>query len=430
MKGRHYAIFFSLFLGLVFAQGVVSTTDRAVAAENPTTPSPPDKEARRHYLIALEALKNDDLTVALDELKQAATLAPNNALIWYNIAIVESKKGQPKSALDHLHKAQALGIPPAQSEDVEALDSHLSYQLKMNGGQFSGNPHTLLAFLGGEYLSGKWTCRYSNHFDKVYLNQVNGSWTLLETRWLERLGVEPFDTYSIKLADIEPARIKIVSGTGWCEEGKASQKTEIFLVAIESKTGKLIKHLNHVVYKAEISREEEKPAVVKIDIAFNNADQAAAFVSQLLQAIGAKGRGPSSEAAQQASQAKSASLSTVTQRLAKVLQQAQHFNLNFSGAEYVLWQENVRLEHSGCVLQYDAITAKSVWNDAPKQREAISIDLGQVEKIGTEEDKPAKLNPSFTTWADNNQFHFWDRDAAQQLAADFKQAAAFCKSGL
>jgi hypothetical protein len=80
--------------------------------------------------VALEAMKNNDLSIALDELKQAAGLAPSNALIWYNIAVVESKKGDSKAALEHLHKATSLGLPSSQQEDVDKLEAKLTYDLK------------------------------------------------------------------------------------------------------------------------------------------------------------------------------------------------------------------------------------------------------------------------------------------------------------
>ena len=47
-----------------------------------------EEQARKHYRVALEALKNNDLESAAEELSKAAELAPNNALILYNLAVV------------------------------------------------------------------------------------------------------------------------------------------------------------------------------------------------------------------------------------------------------------------------------------------------------------------------------------------------------
>jgi hypothetical protein len=107
-------------------------------ARTQVQPSANDGGAKKHYLVALEALKKNDLPVALDELKQAAALAPSNALIWYNIAVVESKKGDSKAALEHLHKATSLGLPPSQQNAVDDLDAKLTYDLKKK--QLSDKP--------------------------------------------------------------------------------------------------------------------------------------------------------------------------------------------------------------------------------------------------------------------------------------------------
>ena len=96
----------------------------------PAILTPAEKEAQTHYRVALEALKNNDLNTAADELKAASTLVPNSALIWYNLAVVESKKEGPKAALEHLHKAEALGLSQSQRDDADQLEAKLIYQIK------------------------------------------------------------------------------------------------------------------------------------------------------------------------------------------------------------------------------------------------------------------------------------------------------------
>lgn len=65
-----------------------------------------------------------------DELTTASTLAPRNALIWYNLAVVESKKGDPAPALEHLKKAESLGLPKNLHNDADQLEAKLSYDVK------------------------------------------------------------------------------------------------------------------------------------------------------------------------------------------------------------------------------------------------------------------------------------------------------------
>lgn len=65
-----------------------------------------------------------------DELGQAAQLAPKNAIIWYNFAQVESKKGDSASALQHLQKAESLGLPKSVQDAAALLDAKLSYEAK------------------------------------------------------------------------------------------------------------------------------------------------------------------------------------------------------------------------------------------------------------------------------------------------------------
>jgi hypothetical protein len=88
-----------------------------------------EKEAQKHYRIALEAIKNNDFSVAADELKAAAELAPKNAVIWYNLAVVESKKGDSAPALEHLKRAENIGLPKALQNDADQLEAKVTYDV-------------------------------------------------------------------------------------------------------------------------------------------------------------------------------------------------------------------------------------------------------------------------------------------------------------
>ena len=79
-------------------------------------------EAGRHHQLALSALQDGNLEAAANELNKAADLAPRNALIQYDLGVVESQLGRVESALNHLRNARALGLPTDQlAADLEAM---------------------------------------------------------------------------------------------------------------------------------------------------------------------------------------------------------------------------------------------------------------------------------------------------------------------
>jgi hypothetical protein len=63
-------------------------------------------------------------------LKAAVDLTPKNALIWYNLAVVESKEGDSAPAFEHLQKAENIGLPKALQNDADQLEARLSYDAK------------------------------------------------------------------------------------------------------------------------------------------------------------------------------------------------------------------------------------------------------------------------------------------------------------
>ena|ERR1700722_6440422 len=52
------------------------------------------REAKGHYRIALEALHDDNVSVASEELTKAVGLAPDNALVRYYLGLVQSKHNE------------------------------------------------------------------------------------------------------------------------------------------------------------------------------------------------------------------------------------------------------------------------------------------------------------------------------------------------
>lgn len=85
-------------------------------------------QAEFHYKVALAALKDDNLDIALKELQEAARLAPANALIQFNIAVVEDKKGDHTRAMDSLRRALTLGLPGELQAQADELRATLTYQ--------------------------------------------------------------------------------------------------------------------------------------------------------------------------------------------------------------------------------------------------------------------------------------------------------------
>lgn len=120
--------------GLILGQSATAfssgQTPKKSASQKSAALTPQEKQAQKHYRIALEAIKNNDFSTASDELKTAADLAPKNALIWYNLAVVESKKGDSVPALEHLQKAEMLGLPKTLQNNAEQLEAKLGYDVK------------------------------------------------------------------------------------------------------------------------------------------------------------------------------------------------------------------------------------------------------------------------------------------------------------
>ena len=114
----------------VMAQSSAQQAPKKPASAQSVALTPREKEAQKHYRIALVAIKNNDFSTASDELKAASELAPKNALIWYNLAVVESKKGDSAPALEHLQKAETLGLPKTLQTDADQLEAKLAYDVK------------------------------------------------------------------------------------------------------------------------------------------------------------------------------------------------------------------------------------------------------------------------------------------------------------
>ena len=98
-------------------------------------------EAKQHYQNAVVAIGKSDWLTAKNELLQAEKLAPNNALVHYDLALAYSHTGQVKSAQAELDKSLQLGLPTEQKQAAEHLKQQLSNRVasaKTNGDTASG----------------------------------------------------------------------------------------------------------------------------------------------------------------------------------------------------------------------------------------------------------------------------------------------------
>jgi TIR domain-containing protein len=96
----------------------------AVANSDATT------RAKQHYQNAVAAIAKNDWRSATGELLQAENLAPQNALVHYDVALVYSHTGQVKSALAEVNKAIELGLPKAQEQAAKDLKERLKTRLR------------------------------------------------------------------------------------------------------------------------------------------------------------------------------------------------------------------------------------------------------------------------------------------------------------
>jgi hypothetical protein len=155
-----------LLVGESMSQSTSGSKSTKTSAGNTTPPaslSPDEKEAQFHYKVALTALKNNDLEIAASELEKAAKLAPNNALVQYNLAVVKSKNNKPAEALVNLKKALEIGLPSVEAAQADDLLVRLTYEAqKTVTGRFS-------------WLKGTWVGDFNTHvrfFPKSSFNLI------------------------------------------------------------------------------------------------------------------------------------------------------------------------------------------------------------------------------------------------------------------
>ena len=91
-------------------------------------------EAKRHYQNAVTAIAKSDWQTAKNELLDAEKLAPENALVHYDLAVAYSHTGSPKSAQAELTKGLQLGLPAEQKHAAKQLKQQLASQTNTTSG--------------------------------------------------------------------------------------------------------------------------------------------------------------------------------------------------------------------------------------------------------------------------------------------------------
>jgi tetratricopeptide (TPR) repeat protein len=112
----------------VSAQGSSAATGGSKQAAPALTAN--QREAQKHFRVAQTAIKDGNLDVALDELQKASALDGQNSYIWYDLAVVQSKKNLDEDALNSLNKAQEFKLPQKLKDSADSLRTTLTYNIE------------------------------------------------------------------------------------------------------------------------------------------------------------------------------------------------------------------------------------------------------------------------------------------------------------
>lgn len=111
-------------------QTVSGPGPEVMAASSALEPSSGDPNAEEHYKTALLALNRDDVSVAAEEMNEAAKAAPQNAVVLYGLAIVQARNRHPEMALPNLENALRLGLPSPEAARAPGLLAAIRYSAK------------------------------------------------------------------------------------------------------------------------------------------------------------------------------------------------------------------------------------------------------------------------------------------------------------
>jgi len=110
--------------------------------------------APRHYRAGLAALEKNDLAAAEEEMQAAVRLAPKNAMIFYQLAVIQSKRDEWQPALKNIDAARKLGLPKnLEDEALQLAADVITKQLQANTAE---NNKKFAWFDQMEWLQGKY----------------------------------------------------------------------------------------------------------------------------------------------------------------------------------------------------------------------------------------------------------------------------------
>jgi hypothetical protein len=140
--------------GIVLSQAAQVPGRASASPKKTAVLTPEQKEAQAHYKVATLAMQDGNLDIAVKELEQASRLDPKNAVIWYNLAVVQSQKHMSSSALEAINQALTLGLPAKLKKAADEMQVKLKYEAEKS----KQNPRLLL----GQELS-QWSCPGYQH---------------------------------------------------------------------------------------------------------------------------------------------------------------------------------------------------------------------------------------------------------------------------
>ena len=110
--------------------------------------------AQRHYQAGLAALEKNHLDAAEGEMQAAARLAPKNALIFYKLAVIQSKRGEWEAGIKSISVAQKLGLPKKLEDAANQLGAEMI--VKQLQAKTAENNKKFAWFDEVEWLEGKY----------------------------------------------------------------------------------------------------------------------------------------------------------------------------------------------------------------------------------------------------------------------------------
>jgi hypothetical protein len=110
--------------------------------------------AQRHYRAGLVALEKNDLAAAEEEMQAAARLAPKDAMGFYKLAVIQSKRGEWEGGIKSISVAQKLGLPKKLQDAANQLGAEMI--VKQLQAKTAENNKRFAWFDEVEWLQGKY----------------------------------------------------------------------------------------------------------------------------------------------------------------------------------------------------------------------------------------------------------------------------------